>query len=118
MSGPDPGTFGTFGAVDAAAVPAVAAFEVADAAFAAGAPFDGAAERFSVFLGAARLGRSALARDYHVLDTEVGELLVDLGFAVAAVGGDRARVRPARLLTRFTVGASCGASGGLPCSTL
>jgi len=48
VSGPDPGAFG---AVDAGAVPAVAAFEVADAPFDAGPPFNGAAEGFSVFLG-------------------------------------------------------------------
>ena len=114
MSGPDPGAFE---AVDAGTVPAIAAFEITDAAFAAGSPFDGAAEGFSMFFGASGLRRFAFAGDHHVLHAEVGELLVDLGFAVAAVGGDRAGVRPARFLTRFTAGASCGASGGLPCST-
>ena len=87
MSGPDPGALD---AVDAGAVPTVAS-EIADPAFAAGAPFDGAAERFSVFVGSPRLGRSSCARNRHVLDTEVGELPVDLGLAVAAVGGDDAQ---------------------------
>ena len=74
MSGPDAGAFG---AIDAGAVPAVGAFEVADPAFAAGSPFDGAAEGFSMLDGALRLGRSAFAGDHHVGDTEVGELAVD-----------------------------------------
>ena len=64
------------------------------------------------------LGTVCPCEDLHVLDTEVGELLVDLGFAVAAVGGDRARCTSGALVIPFTVGASCGASGGLPCSTL
>lgn len=65
VSGPDPGAFET---VDPAAVPAVAAFEVADPAFASGPPFDGAAERFSVFFGAPILRGFAFARDHHILD--------------------------------------------------
>jgi hypothetical protein len=44
-----------------------------------------------VFVGSPRLGRSSCARNRHVLDTEVGELPVDLGLAVAAVGGDDAQ---------------------------
>lgn len=52
VSDPGPGAFET---ADPAAVPAVAAFEVADPAFASGPPFDGAAERFSVFFGASIL---------------------------------------------------------------
>ena len=86
-AGPDPGAFG---AIDAGAVPAVAALEVTDPAFAASAPFDDAAERSSVFFGPSRRGRFAFARNYHSGHTEVGELLIDLGFAVAAVGGDGA----------------------------
>ena len=85
--GPDPGAFG---AIDAGAVPAVAALEVTDPACAASAPFDDAAERSSVFFGPSRRGRFAFARNYHSGHTEVGELLIDLGFAVAAVGGDGA----------------------------
>src|SRR3954451_6071365 len=90
---PGPGT-GALDAVDAGAVPTVAALEIADAAFAAGAPLDGAAERFSVFLGATCLRWSAFARNHHVGDAEVAELPVDLGFAVAAVGGDGPRSAP------------------------
>lgn len=88
VSDPGPGAFET---ADPAAVPAVAAFEVADPAFASGPPFDGAAERFSVFFGASILRRFAFARDQHILDAHLGELLVDGGFAIAAVGGDGAR---------------------------
>ena len=88
MSGPGAGAFG---AVDAGAVPAVAVFEVADWAFASGSPFHGAAKRWSMFLGASGLRWSALAGNHHVGDAEVDQLAVDLGFAVAAVGGDGAR---------------------------
>lgn len=91
MSGPDPGAFG---AIDAGPVPAVAGFEVADSAFAAGAPFDVATERFSMLLGAPRRRRFVFARNHHAIDTEVSELLVDLGLAIAAVGGDRTRRAP------------------------
>ena len=44
-----------------------------------------------MFLSAPCLGGFAFAGDRHVFDAEVGELLVDLGFAVAAVGGGGAR---------------------------
>ena len=84
MSGPDPGAFE---AVDAGPIPAISAFETADAAFGPGSPFHGAAERFSMLFGSPRFGGFALSRDDHVGDTEVGELLIDAGFAVAAVGG-------------------------------
>ena len=85
VSGPD-SCF--FGAVDAGAVPAASAVEVAVSAFADSSPFDVAAENFSVFFGLACRGWSAVAGDHHVLHAEAGELLVDFGFAVAAVGGD------------------------------
>lgn len=94
VSGPDPGALG---AVDAGAVPAVSAFEVANSSFAAGSPFDGAAEGFSVFDGASRLRGFAFTRDDHVGDAEVGELAVEGCFAVAAVGGYRARRAPGAL---------------------
>ena len=84
-------------AVQAGAVPAVSAFKGADPAFASGSPFDGSAERFSVFVGAPRLRRFALARDHHVGDTEVGELLIYLGLALAA--GARIRVAAIRDVT-------------------
>ncbi len=41
-----------------------------------------------MFLSTSGLRRFAFAGDHHVLDAQLGELLVDLGFAVAAVGGD------------------------------
>ena len=91
MSGPDPGAFG---GVDAGAVPAVAAFEGADAAFAAGAPFDGSSERWSVFLGSAGLAGFALAGDDDGADAEVVQVVLDAFLAVAAVGGDGARRAP------------------------
>ena len=91
-------------AVDAGAVPAVSAFEVADAAFAAGAPFDGAAERFSVIFAASRLKGFAFAGDHHVRDAQVGELPVDVGFAVAAVGGNGPWRAPGVVLTRWNTG--------------
>ena len=70
--------------------PGKPAFEVTDAAFAAGSPFDDASEGVSMLFGAPLFGRFALAGDHHVFHAEVGELVVDLGFALAAVGGDRA----------------------------
>lgn len=68
---PCPTQVRAFETADPAAVPAVAAFEVADPAFASGPPFDGAAERFSVFFGASILRRFAFARDQHILDASV-----------------------------------------------
>ena len=51
-----------------------------------------------MLFGAPRLRGFAFAGDHHVGDTEVTQLLVDLGFAVAAVGGDRARRTPGAFL--------------------
>jgi hypothetical protein len=48
VSGPDSDAFG---AIDPSAAPA---FEVTDSAFAAGSPFDGASEGFSMFFGRVR----------------------------------------------------------------
>src|SRR6201997_290348 len=87
VSSPDPGAFG---GVDAGAVPAVAAFEIADPALTSSSPFDGAAERFSMLFGPPGLRRFAFTRNHYVGDTNVGELLINAGFTVAAVGGDRA----------------------------
>lgn len=66
-------------------------FEVTDAAFGPGAQFDVAAEGLSVFTGEAFLRWFALAGDHPLVDTEVDELLVDLGFTVATVGCDSSR---------------------------
>jgi len=87
VPGPDSGAFG---AVDAGAIPAVATLEGTDAAFASGAPLDCSSEGWPVFVGSPGLGGFAFAGDHHVLHAEVGELAVDIGFAVAAVGGDGA----------------------------
>jgi len=95
VPGPDPGAFG---GVDAGAIPAVSAFEVADPAFASGSPFDVAAERFSMLVGPPGLRGFAFAWNHDIVDAEVGELLVNLGLAVAAVGGDGARRAPGALL--------------------
>src|SRR4051794_911741 len=86
VSGPDPGSFG---GVDHGAVPAVVAFEVTDPALAAGSPFHGAAERALSFDGLSSLRWSALAGDHDLPDSEIVEILLDTGFAVAAVGGHR-----------------------------
>ena len=86
-----------FSLLEAVQAGAVSVWEGADPAFASGSPFDGSAERFSVFVGAPQLRRFALARDHHVGDTEVGELLIDLGLAVAA--GARIRVAAIRDVT-------------------
>lgn len=112
VSGPDPGSLG---AVDAGAVPAVAAFEGADSAFAAGAPLHGSSKRSSVFLGLSCLAGSALAGDDDGAHPELVQAVVDAVFAVAAVGGDRARLAtgaPDDPLDRW------GASAGLPGSTV
>src|SRR5262249_56060094 len=79
---------GAFAPSDEAAIPAVSAFEVADAAFAAGSPFDQVAELGCVLKVQAGLARPALARDDHGLHAELFELLVNAGLAVAAIGGD------------------------------
>src|ERR671919_863439 len=85
VSGPD---LGAFEPIEAGAVPPVASFEGADAGFAAGAPFDRSAERAAVFVGLAGLAGSALAGDHHGAHPELVQLVLDAGFAVAAVGGD------------------------------
>src|SRR4029077_16895310 len=95
VSGPGPGAFE---AVDAGPIPAISAFETADAAFGPGAPFHDAAEGFSMFFGASGRRGFTSAGDHHGRHTEVVKLLVDLGFAVAAVGGDRARCAPGAFL--------------------
>ena len=88
VSAPGSGTGDTdeFGAV-----PAVAAFDVVDAAFASGAPFELGAEGSSVFELAACCAGFALARDGDVTHAEVVQFVFDLGFAVAAVSGRGAR---------------------------
>ena len=62
--------------------------------------------------------RACPCGDDEVAYTAVGQLLVDGGLAVAAVGGHRARIRPACMVIRSIAGANCGASGGLPNSTV
>src|SRR4051794_31941259 len=88
LSGPDASTVE---AVETGAVPAVAAFEAADPALAAGAPLDGSAERRSVLGGLAGLTGSALAGGDDGADSEVVQVVLDAGLAVAAVGGHGAR---------------------------
>jgi hypothetical protein len=62
VAAPDPGAGET---VEAGAVQVVAVFEVGDAAFAAGAPFDQASEPGLSFVGLPRGGGSALAWNGH-----------------------------------------------------
>jgi hypothetical protein len=47
-----------------------------------------------VFVGVAGLAGSALARDHHGAHAELVQVVLDAGFAVAAVGGDGARAAP------------------------
>src|SRR4051812_44450827 len=63
------------------------AFEVGDAAFASGAPFDQFAEGPPVFGVAAGRSGWSLAGDGDGSDAEVVQRGVGAGFAVAAVGG-------------------------------
>ena len=100
--------------IEAGAVEAVATLEVGDASLAAGAPLDQAAEAAAVLVLAAGLGGLALAGNHHGAHAEVGQFLVDLGLAVAPIGGDRARCSPGQGLIRPMAGASSGASAGLP----
>src|SRR3954454_13845173 len=88
VPGPDTGSFKV---VQACTIPPVASFEGADPGFAAGAALDGSAERAASFVGLAGLAVLALAWDDHGAYAELAQLLVDFGFAVAAVGGHRAR---------------------------
>ena len=106
VPGPDSGSFG---AVDAGAIPAVATLEGADAAFTSGAPLDGSSERWPVFLGSPSLAGFAFTGYHDRAHAEVVQVVLDAFLAVAAVGGDGAWP---------TAGASCGASGGLPISTV
>src|SRR5271165_6273802 len=81
------------GAVDAGefgAVPAVASFDVVDPSFGSGPPFDLVAEGSPLFELAAPSSRFALARDRYAAHTELVQVAFNRGFAVAAVGGDRA----------------------------
>lgn len=78
---------GAVASIDEAAVPAVAAFEVADASFAAGSPFDQVAEAGRVLDLLPCLAGLAFAGDDHGLDAEFFEFAVDRGLAVATVGG-------------------------------
>jgi hypothetical protein len=89
VSGPDSGAFG---AIQAGSVPAISSFEAADPAFAPGSPFHGLAERGPVFGGVAGLARSAFARDDDGAYPEVAQRVVNAFLAVAAVGGDGARL--------------------------
>jgi hypothetical protein len=65
---------------------------VADAAFAAGSPFHLPPERSLSFLGLSGLAGSAPARNDDVSDTEIVQVILDAGLAVAAVGGHRSRL--------------------------
>jgi hypothetical protein len=66
-------------------------FEVADAAFASGSPFDEVAELASAFDGSSGLAGLAFSRYGNGFHTDRVQVVVDAGFAVAAVGGDGGR---------------------------
>ena len=85
MPGP---CLGSFGAIQPGAVPAVASFQAADPAFAAGPPFDGAAERWTVLGGLAGLARFTFAGDHDGPHAQVVQVILDTFLAVTAVGGD------------------------------
>jgi hypothetical protein len=63
-------------------------------ALAAGAPLHGSAERPAAFVGLAGVAGSALAGDHNGAHAELVQLVLDLCFAVAPVGGDHARPAP------------------------
>lgn len=86
VSAPDPGAVD---AGDRAAVPAVSAVEGADSAFGAGSPCDQSAERSLVLVLAPGGGGFGLAGEGDAGDAELVEVVVDAGFAVVTVGGDR-----------------------------
>jgi hypothetical protein len=81
---------GTVDAVEQAAVPTGSAFEMADAALAFGSPLDQVAESTSVFGRPAGGAGFGLTRYRHGAHAKMMELGLDAGFAMAAVGGDRA----------------------------
>src|SRR4051812_47346448 len=89
LAGPDPRPVE---AVQAGAVPAVAAFEAADSALATGAPLDDSAKGRAVLGGLTGLAGSALAGDDDGPDSEVVQVVLHAGLAVAAVGGNGVRV--------------------------
>src|SRR3954453_16239689 len=65
------------GSVDAGefgAVPSVASFDVVDASFGSGPPFDFVAERSAVFELAARRGGFAFTGDRHAAHAEFGQI--------------------------------------------
>src|SRR5687768_11841473 len=74
VAAPDPGTGES---VEAGAVQVVTVFEVADAAFAAGSPFDQFAEGWSLFVSASAGAGGALAGDGDVFDAQVVEVFLD-----------------------------------------
>ena len=95
------------------AVPAVAAFDVVDPAFGSGAPLDHLAERTSVLELAAGGAGFGLTRDGDAADAEFVQLTLDAGFAVAAVGGDRAWCAAGAAGDPFDRGGELGCVGGV-----
>ena len=100
------------------AVPAVASFDVVDPSFGSGAPFDLVAEGSAVFELAARGAGFAFARDRHAAHAEFVQVAFHRGFAVAAVGGDRARCASGASGDPFDRRGQLRGSGGFPISTL
>ena len=100
------------------AVPAVASFDVVDPSFGSGAPFHLLAEGSAVFELAARRSGLASAGDRHAAHTELVEVAFHRGFAVAAVGGDRARGASGAAGDPFDRRCQLRGVGGFPISTL
>ncbi len=71
-----------------------------------------------MFLGLSGLARFAFAGDHDVPDAEVLEGVVDALLAVATVGGGGPWLAAGALDDPLDRRASCGASGGFPCSRL
>src|SRR3954452_17915584 len=72
MPGPGPGAFGC---VDPCAIPAVLPLQSADPAFASRAPLDGSSERRPGLDHLSSGGGFALARDHHVADAGVDQVV-------------------------------------------
>jgi hypothetical protein len=111
--GSGPGEGGQF-----CAVPAVVSFEMVDSAFASGSPFDLVPERFSVFeLTAGSTGFGRAGNRYRA-DSQVVQIGFHRGVAVAPISRTALGTCPRRPVIRAIDGTSCGASAGLPISTV
>jgi hypothetical protein len=77
------------------------------------APLDGSAERSSVLESSPGFAGNAIAGDHHGPDAEFVQVVLDAGFAVAAVGGDGARTPPGAGDDSGDRGGELGCVGGV-----